>query len=114
MNPIVPVLSGERAVALDAFNLNLFVSEGAPAGRDVAARIHARTFGTVLLDDDGRFAYDMTRGDRGFDQAVARFWTTALPLEQLIGAAYQIRAVRRPFVVLEPVRPETVAMRRTP
>ncbi len=100
LNPIVPVLLRQHPMVLDPFNLNLFVVNRQPAGRDFLTRLHARSFATIIVDDDGVFSRDLRPGDVGFMDAVARFWRTATPLVQAIGLDYEILAVRRPFVIL--------------
>jgi len=103
LDPIVPVLLHERPMVLDPFNLNLFVVNDTPAGRDLQSRIRTRSFATVIVDDDeGEFSRDLLPDDRGFAEAAARFWATATPLVRLIGSDYEICAVRRPFVILRP------------
>jgi len=102
LNPNVPLLLGERPSVLDAFNLNVFVVNETPAGRDLRSRIQSRSYATVILDDGGLFSGDIGPGDPGFAEASARFWTAATPVVQLIGSNYDICAVRRPFVILRP------------
>ena len=102
LNPMLPLLLHDRPIVLDAFNLNLFVAQNTPAGRDLRARIDARSFGTVIVDDDGLFSGDLRPGDVGFAEAASRFWAAATPVVQLIGSEYEICAVRRPFVILRP------------
>ena len=101
LNPIVPLLLGERPIVLDAFNLNLFVANDTPAGRDLRTRIRARSYATVIVDDGGLFPRDGRPGEPGFAEAAVRFWASATPVVQLIGSNYEICAVRRPFVILQ-------------
>jgi hypothetical protein len=101
LNPIVPVLLGDRPMVLDAFNLNAFVANDAPAGRDLRSRIGGQSYSTVIVDDGGVFPRDARPGDPGFAEDAARFWASATPLVQLIGSTYAIRAIRRPFVILQ-------------
>jgi hypothetical protein len=102
LNPIVPVLLGDRPMVLDAFNLNAFVANDAPAGRNLRARIYAQSYATVIVDDGGLFPRDAGPGDPGFAEAAERFWASATPVVQLIRLGYDICAVRRPFVILRP------------
>jgi hypothetical protein len=103
LDPIVPVLLHQRPIVLDPFNLGLFVVGNTPAGRNFDSRIHSRSFATVIADDDeGVFVRDLDQGSAGFAEAVARFWAASTPLIKLIGNDYEIRAVRRPFVILQP------------
>src|SRR5215472_3127100 len=82
LDPIVPVLLHQRPIVLDQFSLNLFVVNDTAAGRNLRTRVRARSFATIVLDDeDGVFARDLQ------------------PLVRLIAADYEICAVRRPFVI---------------
>jgi hypothetical protein len=110
LNPNVPLLLGERPMVLDAFNLNLFVANDTPAGRDLRARIHERSYATVIVDDGGLFPRDARPGDPGFAEAASQFWASATPVVQLIRSSYDICAVRRPFVILRP-RQENAELR---
>ena len=103
LDPIVPVLLDQRPMVLDPFNLNLFVMNDTAAGRSLEARVRARTFATVILDDDqGLFDRDVRPGDAGYAETAARFWAAARPLERVIAVDYEICAVRRPFIILRP------------
>ncbi|MES1255931.1 MAG: hypothetical protein ABUS56_10005 [Acidobacteriota bacterium] len=102
-DPGVAILAGQRPVVLDAFSLDRFVRDGTPAGRDVERRIRAREFDVVVLRDTSAFVHDMNAGDRdpASDAATVRYWAEQPgPLAQLIRTTYEIRAVRRPFVIL--------------
>jgi hypothetical protein len=100
------VLSDESAVLLDAFDLRRFLRDGGPAGRDVEQQIRRRAFSAIVMRDSDLFPRDMNTGDPGFAEACRRFWTTEDDdLERLFRSAYEIRAVRRPFVVLLPAGP---------
>jgi hypothetical protein len=44
----------------------------------------------------------MNADDAGFTALAAAFWKRAEPLERVVHAKYQIRAVRKPYVVLVP------------
>jgi hypothetical protein len=81
-DPIVAVLNDERPVVLDAFNLNRFVRERTPAGRDLEQRLRRREYDFVILREDHHSPQD--RND----------------LERLVYSSYEVRAVRRPFVIL--------------
>jgi hypothetical protein len=78
------VLHDKRPLLLDAFNLNRYVREGAPAGRDFEERLRRHDFAVVIVRE-GPLA-PQNRND----------------LERLIHSTYGVRAVRRPFVVLVP------------
>jgi len=104
LNPNVPLLLHERPAVLDAFNLNVFVVNDTPAGRDLRSRIRARSYATVIADDGGFFSRDSRPGELGFSDSAARFWAAAPPVVQLMGSDYEIRAVRRPFVIFQPRR----------
>jgi hypothetical protein len=105
-DPIVPVLSDESAVLLDAFDLRRFLRDGGPPGRDVERQVRGHAFSVIVMRDAGLFPRDMNAGDAGFAEACRRYWTTEDDdLERLFRSAYEIRAVRRPFVILLPAGP---------
>ena len=83
-DPVIAVLHDEPPLLLDAFNLNRYVRERAPAGRDVEERLRRHDFAFVILREECGLSVD--RND----------------LERLIHSTYDVRAVRRPFVVLVP------------
>jgi hypothetical protein len=102
-DPIVPVLSDESAVLLDAFDLRRFLRDGSPAGRDVEQQVHRHAFTAIIMRDADVFPRDMNAGDSGFAEACGRYWTAEDDdLDRLFRSAYEIRAVRRPFVILLP------------
>jgi hypothetical protein len=101
-DPIVPVLLGQRAFVLDSFNLDRFVRDETNVGRDLERRVQSRAFDTVVLRDDGVFPRDMDAGAPGFGQSCAAFWAQGGTLVQLLRTGYDIRAVRKPFVILQP------------
>jgi hypothetical protein len=82
IDPVIPVLNDERPLVLDAFNLNRFLNEGAPAGRDLEQRLRRHDYQFVILREDPRPLPD--RND----------------LERLVYSTYAVRAVRPPFVIL--------------
>jgi hypothetical protein len=92
-DPIIPVLNGERPLVLDAFNLNRFLNEGAPAGRDLEQRLRRHDYQFVILREDPRPLPN--RND----------------LERLVDSTYTVRAVRAPFVILAPRADEPVLQR---
>jgi hypothetical protein len=102
LNALLPVLLNERPMVLDSFSLDLFVKSDAAAGRDLRSRISCRSFGTVIVDDDGLFSRDSQHGDAGFTEAATRFWTATNPVVRLFASDYEVWAVRRPFVILRP------------
>jgi hypothetical protein len=105
-DPIVPVLSDESAVLLDAFDLRRFLRDGGPPGRDVEQQIRRRAFSAIVMRDSDLFPRDMNAGDPGFAEACRRYWMTEDDdLLRLFRSAYEIRAVRRPFVILLPADP---------
>ncbi len=83
-DPVIPVLNDERPLVLDAFNLNRFLKEGAPPGRDLEQRLRRHDYQFVILREDPRPLTD--RND----------------LDRLVHSTYAVRAVRRPFVILAP------------
>jgi len=103
LDPIVPVLLHQRPSVLDPFSLNLFVVNDTAAGQNLRARVRARSFATIVLDDDeGVLADDLPPGGDGYEQATSRLVAAAQPLVRLIAADYVICAVRHPFVILRP------------
>ena len=105
-DPIVPVLSDESAVLLDAFDLRRFLRDGGPPGRDIEDGVRRRAFSAIVLRDSEVFPRDMNAGDSGFAEASRRYWTAEDDdLVRLFHSAYEIRAVRRPFVILLPAGP---------
>jgi hypothetical protein len=101
----VPILNDERPVLLDYATLERFYEAGTPARRDLTTRVRERVFSAIVLPDSGEFAQDIDRGDEGFDERVARFWAGQdSPLAPLWRSAYEVRAVRKPFVILVPSR----------
>jgi hypothetical protein len=83
-DPVIAVLNDERPLLLDAFNLNRFVREGTPAGRDLEQRLRRHDFTVVIVREEPLASHN------GND------------LERLILSTYDVRAVRNPFVVLVP------------
>jgi len=101
IDPIVPVLSNERPFLLDDFNLEQFIREGAPAGRDVERRVRRHFFHAIVLHDNGDFPHDMNAGDPGFSDDCQKYWADQdSPLMPLLRSAYEVRAIRKPFVIL--------------
>lgn len=86
-DPAIPVLNGERPLLLDAFNLNRFVKERAPAGRDFERRVREHDYQVIILRESRGTSPD--RND----------------LERLVYSNYDVRAVRRPFLILAPSSP---------
>jgi hypothetical protein len=106
IDPIVPVLRDESAVLLDAFDLRRFLRDGSPPGRDIELKIQRRAFDAIVMRDADVFPHDLNAGDPGFTEATRRYWAREDDdLERLFRSAYEIRAVRRPFVILLPVAP---------
>ena len=102
-DPIVSVLNDERPVILDAFSLEQFVKEETPAGRDIAQQVRRRAFSAIVLRDTGDFPRDMNAGDSGFSEYQRRYWVNHDDaLTRLFRSTYEMRAVRRPFVILTP------------
>jgi hypothetical protein len=107
IDPIIPVLNDERPFLLDFFNLQLFLREGTPAGRDLEERVRRRFFQVVVLRDSSEFPHDMNASDPAFADACTRYWASQREaLVQFLQSAYEIRAVRKPFVILTPSHDE--------
>jgi hypothetical protein len=106
-DPLVSVLNNEHPLMLDAFNLTLLVREGTPAGRDLEDRVRRRVFGAIILrENDELPPRDMNPGDSGFDEFRRQFWVHRDDaLTRVFQTAYEMRAVRTPFVILVPVPP---------
>ena len=85
LDPIVPILSGERPRAIDAFYLDLFVEGDTPAGRDLGQRVGRREFDFIFVSDAD--------------------WQRNLPVMRLFRTAYVAAAARHPYVVLVPTPP---------
>ncbi len=106
-DPIVPVLSDESAVLVDAFDLRRFLRDGGPPGRDIEQQVCRRAFSAIVMRDDDVFPRDMNAGDPGFAEASRLYWAKEDDdLERLFRSGYEIRAVRRPFVILLPAGPQ--------
>jgi len=104
-DPIVAVLNGDRPRLLDYFNLDRFYRDGTPAGRDFAARVHARFFDVIVLPDSGDFPTDLDAGALELQERGLRYWAGQdSVLAPLIRSTYEIHAVRKPFVILTPIR----------
>jgi hypothetical protein len=83
-DPVIAVLYDERPILLDAFNLSRFIREGTAAGRDLEQRLRRHDFAVVIVREDPQASQN--RND----------------LDRLIHSAYDVSAVRSPFVVLVP------------
>jgi hypothetical protein len=83
-DPVIAVLNDERPLLLDAFNLDRFLREGTPAGRDLEQHVRRHDFHVIIVRENRGAA--ASRND----------------LERLIDSNYDVRAVRRPFVILVP------------
>ena len=80
------------------------VRQQTPAGRALERRVKDRAYSVIILRDVPGFASDMTAGDPGFESSRARYWAAQSDtLPQLFHTAYEVYAVRRPFVVLRPL-----------
>ncbi len=97
----MPVLNDERPFLLDDFNLERFIREGAPTGRDVERRVRRHFFHAIVLHDNGDFPHDMNAGDPGFNDDCQKYWADQdSPLMPLLQSACEVRAIRKPFVIL--------------
>ena len=83
-DPVIAILYDERPMLLDAFNLSRFIREGTAAGRDLEQRLRRHDFAVVIVREDPLASQN--RND----------------LDRLIHSAYDVGAVRSPFVVLVP------------
>jgi hypothetical protein len=101
---IIAVLNNERTVLLDGFSLELAVRRGAPAGRDFEQRIRRQDFDVVIMRGADQFPHDVNTGDAGFAGDTAEYWAAGWSEHQemaaLLKSAYDVRAVRKPFVIL--------------
>jgi hypothetical protein len=101
-DPLVPILNGERPIALDSFFLDVSIRRGTAAGLDLARRIGNRDFDTIVLRDANVFSHDMNAGDPDLSKAAETFFAKGGTLTTLVHSAYEIRAIRKPFVILRP------------
>jgi hypothetical protein len=101
-DPMFPLLNGERPLVQDAFMLGLSIRQGTPAGRDVVARIRRQEFSAIILRAGNAFPRDMDATDEAFMSLCALWWKNPDPLNLAVHETYDVRAVRRPFVVLWP------------
>lgn len=83
-DPVIAVLYDERPLLVDAFNLSRFVREGTAAGRDLEQRLRRHDFAVVIMREEPLASQNRNE------------------LERLVYSTYDVRAVRRPFVVLVP------------
>ena len=106
-DPLVPVLSNEHPLVLDPFNLTLLVREGTPAGHDLEDRVRRQLFRTIVLRENHDLpSRDMNAGDAGFNDFRRQYWVNRDDaLTRVFRSAYEICAVRRPFVILRPAPP---------
>jgi hypothetical protein len=94
-DPIVPLLNHEHPLVLDPFALGVLLRTGHDAGNDLRARIARHEFAVVIVPG-GR-----SSGGSGGSPDVAPA-VTGSDLTRVVLAAYEIRAVRGPFVILRP------------
>ena len=83
-DPVIAVLNDERPLLLDAFNLDRFLKERTPAGRDLAQRVRRHDFQVIIVREN--------RGVVGSKN----------DLERLVDSNYDVRAARPPFLILVP------------
>jgi hypothetical protein len=83
-DPVIAVLNDERPLLLDAFNLDRFLRERTPAGRDLEQRVRRHDFQVIVVREN--------RGAAGSKN----------DLERLLDSNYDVGAVRPPFVILVP------------
>jgi len=83
-DPVIAVLNDERPLLLDTFNLDRFVREGTPAGRDLEQRVRRHDFQVIIVREN--------RGAAGSKN----------DLERLVDSNYDVSAVRPPFLILVP------------
>jgi hypothetical protein len=93
LDPIVPLLNNERPLLLDPFAADVFLRTGHAAGSDLRVRITRHEFDLVVVRDDRSFWRDSDEGPRT-DGGSA--------LTRVLMAEYEIRAVRKPFLILRP------------
>src|SRR5262249_48940584 len=101
IDPMVAVLADEAPILSDDFGLRIMLRNGARSGRDVEARVRARQFQAVILREYGEFPRDMNAEDADFARYHAAFWAGHDdPLNHLFRSTYEVRAVRKPFVIM--------------
>jgi hypothetical protein len=102
-DPIVPILNGDRPLMLDWFSLRRFVEEHTPVGRDLTMRVERREFRAIVLRENDGLEGDVSAGEPGFEEFQALYWTrNDNALTRLFRTTYDMKAVRRPFVILLP------------
>jgi hypothetical protein len=100
LDPIVPLLNDERPLLLDPFAADVFLRTGHPAGTHLRARIAQHDFDVVILREDQLMPRDSSGGPLF---APRRFLAGRdSGLIRTLMAGYEIRAVRRPFLILRP------------
>lgn len=101
-DPIISLIDNERTVLLDDFGLDLALRRGAPAGLDFERRVRRGEIDVIVLRGAEEFPGDMDASDPRFAYYLKRFWKGSIgqrPMSRLLDTAYQVRAVRQPFVV---------------
>lgn len=129
-NPMLPMVRGERPVAIDLgqgcffdhwkvlkpkpwaavvapylpFDLHAACAAGPAAVRDFEARLEGRDFAAVVLTDwQHVLRADSDRGDESLPAAEEEvFWASQYSSFQRVRGNYQIVRVRRPYVLLMP------------
>ncbi|MBI3493345.1 MAG: hypothetical protein HY047_16425 [Acidobacteria bacterium] len=84
----------------------------APAGLDFEQRIRRQDFEVVVMRGAEHFPHDMDAGDAGFADDNRLFWADwrgHREMATLLESAYNVRAVRKPFVILIPRRDAATA-----
>jgi hypothetical protein len=102
VDPVIPVLNGERPFLLDAFNMERYVIADTPAARDLKQRIESRFFDVIILrDGNHKFPHDMNSTDPDFAGYEQSYWAREdAPVTRVFRTAYELTAVREPFVIM--------------
>jgi hypothetical protein len=105
IDPIVPLLNNQQPLLLDPFAADVFLRTGHAAGSDLRARITGREFDVVIARDDRSFSRDSDEAARTAGGS---------ELNRVLMAAYEIRAVRKPFLILRPRISASIPAARIP
>jgi len=103
LDPVVPLLHGDRPILLDPFAMEVFFHTGHLAAEDFRRRIIDHEFDVVIVRDDESFPTDMDEGTAEVQKGVTNhFSENGSAMTRLLAAEYDVRAVRAPFLILRP------------
>jgi hypothetical protein len=103
LDPVVPLLHGERPILLDPFAMEVFFHTRHPAAQDFRGRIIAHEFDVVVVRNHESFPTGMDEGTSEPHNGVTNYLgENGSAMIRLLAAKYDVRAVRTPFVILRP------------